>query len=262
MTRTRVVGVGLALAGLIVVGCSSSKINNTAAGGSNNTTATTAKSTGGGSGAKNTNDLSAIQASVQGLKNATFKASYTATDSSGKQTTTTFEQKGAKSVFASGDGNSFINDGTTTYLCSAGSSSDSSTTAAPTCQNLGTAGNPLASVIGLYNGTTLLPLLQGLQAQVAAKAAGVSVSYTKETFAGQSSKCATWSYQGQSAKWCVTDSGIIAYYGGSGTGGSGSFQLSSYSSNPSDDDFKVPAGATTVTLPSGISIPSIPSSTP
>ena len=243
----------MAVFGLAVVGCSSSKSNNTAAGTSSSTTATTASTGGsGGTGGSNSNatDLTALQTAVKSLKNVTFKATYTSTDTSGKQTTTTFEQQGSKYAFVNG-GTSTFNDGTTTYSCTASSGP-------PSCYSLGTGSSPLAATVALYNGSTLLPLIQTWQSQVDAKLAGVSVTFSDQSFAGQASKCVNWSYQGQSAKWCITNSGLIAYYGGSGTGGAGSFQLSDYSSTVADADFKPPANASTVTIPSGISIPSIP----
>jgi hypothetical protein len=259
MARNRSVGVGLALLGLVVVGCSSSKSNNTALGSSSSTTATTAAPTGGtggtggsgGSGSSGANDLTALQTSVKSLKNATFKASYTGTGSDGKQTTITFEQKPPKFAFLINGQGLMLDNGTTSYFCSTNSGT-------PSCISYGGSGNPLAGLLGLYNGTTLLPLLQEWQSQVEAKLAGANVTFSSQTFAGQAAKCVNWSYQGQSAKWCVTDAGLAAYYGGSGSGGSGSFSLTGFSTSVNDADFSLPAGATTITIPAGISIPSIP----
>lgn len=239
--------------GLVVVGCSSSaKSNNLATGGSSSTTATTAKPGGtGGSGGTGNNDIAALQTSVQALKGGTFKATYTGTDSTGKQTTISFEQKPPKSAFLINGQGSMINNGTTTYFCSTSSGAQS-------CVSMSGATNPLAGLLGLYNGSTLAPLLHAWQSQLSAHLQGANLTFSNQSFAGQSSKCVNYSYQGQSAKWCVTNSGLVAYYGGSGASGSGSFQLTGYSGSVSDNDFNLPAGATTITLPAGVSIPSIP----
>jgi hypothetical protein len=48
-------------------------------------------------------------------------------------------------------------------------------------------------------------------------------------------------------KYCVTDSGILAY----GASAGNTFELTSYSPAPPDSDFTLPPGATVVTLPGG-----------
>ena len=60
----------------------------------------------------------------------------------------------------------------------------------------------------------------------------------------------------RTGKYCVTNQGLLAYVGG--TGGS-TFKMTKYSCNPSPSLFKLPANATTVTIPSvpDISIPDV-----
>ena len=103
----------------------------------------------------------------------------------------------------------------------------------------------------------LLPYLHRYRRDVllsfGAALAGLSVTFSDQTFAGQASKCVNWAYQGQSAKYCVTNSGILAFAGGARTSGAGSFELSEYSTNVPDGDFNLPAGATVETIPSATS---------
>jgi hypothetical protein len=206
MAWNRWVGTGAAVVVLVVAGCSSAKSNNSATS-PGNTTATTAATTGGGSsggsGGSETQQLAALQTKVQSLKNVTFKATYTGTDTSGKQTTVTFEQKPPKFTLSFNGEGSVIDNGTTSYFCS-------TSTGASSCLASGVSGNPFASILGLYNGSTLLPLLQQWNTQVAAKQAGATVTFSDQTFAGQASKCVNYSFQSQSAKWCLTDLGLAA----------------------------------------------------
>ena len=57
--------------------------------------------------------------------------------------------------------------------------------------------------------------------------------------------------RGKSAKYCVTEQGILSYSGSVGE----YFELTKYSSKPPASLFSLPAGATTQTLPGGASIP-------
>jgi len=67
-------------------------------------------------------------------------------------------------------------------------------------------------------------------------------------------RCVRWtSSSTQSVKYCVTDSGILAYAASAG----GTFRLSGFSASPPASDFSLPAGATVITIPN-VSIPSVP----
>ena len=56
---------------------------------------------------------------------------------------------------------------------------------------------------------------------------------------------------GRAEKVCVTDKGIVAAVDGSGE----SFILTAYSPHVSGRSFALPSGATTETLPGGLTIP-------
>lgn len=214
-------------------GKSSSSTATTTSGGSTTTAA-------GGGGGDQSAELSAIASSVKAGKQATFKAGYTYQGSSSG--TVTIEQKPPKSLFSTGDGE-VISTGTTTYYCSTSG-------ATPTCLSTGTS-NPLAALSQLFAPDSAVNAIQAAEAQVAAHAQGYDVSFSDQSFAGQASKCVTLSGSGQSGKYCVTTGGILAYSGSA----SNSFTLTSYSGKVSDSDFALPAGASTVTLPPGVSIP-------
>jgi hypothetical protein len=231
--RTRRLGAGaaavVAVAGLALGACSSSSSSSSSA--------------AGGAASSGVNaQLSAIAAKVQSGKGATFKATYKSTGSSSG--TFVFAQKPPKTYFTSGD-SQLIDTGTTTYICSGSSGT-------PTCIASSGSSNPLAGVLGLFNGATITTFLQTARAQAAAHAAGYTLSYSDATYAGQPSKCVTATGPSGTSKYCVTDSGIIAYVS---TPGGNVFELTDYTTSLSDSDFQLPAGATTQTLPPGVSIP-------
>lgn len=85
---------------------------------------------------------------------------------------------------------------------------------------------------------------------------GIMVSSSSATYAGQPSTCVTVSVRGKGGKYCVTRQGILSYSGSSPTS---YFELTRFSSSPPSSLFTPPSGATTVTLPSGVTVPSIPS---
>jgi hypothetical protein len=58
--------------------------------------------------------------------------------------------------------------------------------------------------------------------------------------------------KGNGGKYCVTKQGLLSY---SGSSSSGYFELTKFSTKPAATLFALPAGATTVTLPGGVSIP-------
>jgi hypothetical protein len=228
---------GLVLFALTLAACSSS---------SNTATTTTTASTGGGTsattgasgsgGSSVSSKISALSAHLQAANRTTFKAVYTATES-GTSQTVTIEQSPPKSLFSAGNGGSDINTGTTSYFCSTANGQN-------TCYNAG-ASNPLASLATIFSPATALTELRAAQAQAAAHAAGYDVSFSTQSFAGQSATCATVTASGSNAKYCVTDQGVLAYEGSN----SGSFTLTSYSSSAPASDFALPAGATVVTIP-------------
>jgi hypothetical protein len=91
---------------------------------------------------------------------------------------------------------------------------------------------------------------------VVARALGIKVTTSSQTIAGQPTTCISATVHGQSGKYCVTKQGLLAYVG-SPTGTV--FKMTKYSSKPSPSLFVLPAGATTVTVPStpDVSIPDV-----
>ena len=84
------------------------------------------------------------------------------------------------------------------------------------------------------------------------KLLGIKVSSSSASYAGQPSTCLTVSVHGKGGKYCVTKQGLLSY---SGSSSSDYFQMTKYSSKPPASLFTLPAGATTVTVPGGISTP-------
>jgi hypothetical protein len=187
-----------------------------------------------------------LATAVANESKATFKLSYT-TNSSGSSTTIVLEQAPPKQVFRSGSGTGsggeILFDGTKSYYCSTGSTP-------PTCiQEASTAASPLGALIGVYSGKTALSVMQGWKSEITAGIVGYHVSFSNATYAGQASQCVTWSYQASSAKYCVTNTGVLAFAGGGSGSSSGGLTLTSYSPSAPASDFNLPPGAHVTTLP-------------
>ena len=237
--RGPVVGAVAVVALGALAGCGSSSktttnttTNTTAAGGSGSAT------TAAGVSGSESEHLSAMEASIKAGEQSTFKAVYTY-NAAGQSGTVTIEQEPPKSLFIAGGGE-VIGTGTSTDYCSTAGTP-------PTCFSTGTS-NPLASITQLFNPDNAATAIQTAEAAASAHAVGYNVSYSTQSFAGQSSDCATITSSSVTGKYCVTKGGILAYSGTS----SDSFQLTSFSSSVSSSDFALPAGATTQTLPGGV----------
>jgi hypothetical protein len=220
---------------LVACGSSSKTTSTTAA---SSGSATTAAPAGGSGGSSDASQLQALTASVQAAEHGTFKAVYTSVNANGTNATVTIEQMPPKTLFSTGQGD-IIFDGSKTYYCSNGGKQ---------CVVYGAgAANPLAALTNLFSPATAVTALQQAEGYAAAKTAGYNVSFSSQTFAGQSSKCVSGNGSQGNFKYCITNSGILAYGGGNGN----SFSLTSYSSSVSSSDFSLPAGATVITLPGG-----------
>jgi hypothetical protein len=247
--RGAMVGAVVLVALGALAGCGSSKkttINatttTTTGSGSGSTTTTSGSGSGSTTTAAGTSgsvseQLSAMASSIKAGEQSTFKAVYTY-NSAGQSGTVTVEQEPPKTVFIAGGGE-VIGTGTSTDYCSTAGTP-------PTCFSTGTS-DPLASITQLFNPENAATAIQAAQAAAAAHSVGYNVSYSTQSFAGQSSNCATITSSSVTGKYCVTKNGILAY---SGTA-SDSFQLTSFSSSVSSSDFSLPAGATIQTLPAG-----------
>jgi len=176
---------------------------------------------------------------VQAGQHATFKAVYTTHSATAPSQTITIEQMPPKSVFGTTSG-SVINDGTHTYFCS------SSGGQAQCVSESGATGNPLASITAIFSPATVLSEFQAAQSAAATHTLGYSFAFSSETYAGVPTKCVNFTHATQTVKYCVTDSGILAYASSAGN----TFELTSFTSSPAASDFALPSGATVITVPS------------
>ena len=228
--------------GLLVAACSS---NPTSASSSSTTTASPSgsPSTTGGS----SNSVSGLGSIVTGIKKssgATFSATYTTANSTtGKNQTVTFAQSPPKSAVVTPSGSYYIN-GTSVTACEGSGASAS-------CQSLPSdLGPSVSAVTDLFSPGVLTTTLQGIEAQAAAHAAGVSVHTSTATYGGQASTCATLKSPSQPnpVSYCVAkSSGLLTYSSANGT----TVTLTAFTANPPASTFSPPAGATTQTLPGG-----------
>jgi hypothetical protein len=136
-----------------------------------------------------------------------------------------------------------IDTGTKTYYCSKTGTSVS-------C--LSSSGlNPFADLEDLFSPTAALAAFNEAKEGLVERSLGIKTSSSTSKFGGQSSTCVTVSVKKNVGKYCVTKQGLLSYAGSS----SFSFVLTKFTSKPSSSLFQLPAGATTVTLPGGASIP-------
>jgi hypothetical protein len=179
---------------------------------------------------------------VQSAKNGSYKLQYTeASSASGGSHTLLFEQMPPKYLFSLSGSSSVlvVNTGHGLYTCS-------SQGAQKVCVLVPSAAE-FAPLLGVLTGATVVTAFNGLRSGLASKLAGVSAKFSSATFAGQSSQCVSGVKAGNSFKYCVTDSGVLAYAGGSSSQSFGSVTLTAYSTSVSASDFALPAGATVVT---------------
>jgi hypothetical protein len=238
--------IGLLVTGGVLSACSSSTNSST------NKTTTTAASTstttgGSSSGSSDASQFQALSTEVQAGQHATYSATYTSHNANGTSQTITIEQKPPKSVLSTPSG-SVINDGTHTYFCSTSGGKQQ-------CVSASSAGaNPFAALTNLFNPTTLLNEFHAAETAAGSHALGYSADFSNATYAGMSARCVRYtSSSTQSVKYCVTNSGILAYAQSAG----GTFELTGFSAAPPASDFSLPAGATVITIPD-VSIPSVP----
>lgn len=186
--------------------------------------------------ASNSN-LNKISSSLKSGERSTFSATYTI-NSSGRNETLTIAQSPPKSLLKTG-GATVINTGRTTYYCTSYGSQHQCVKS--------TGSNPLVGLASAFSAPQVLSSITGAEQQVNSHANGYSVSTSSANYAGQPSTCVSVTGQGRNAKYCVTNSGVVAYVGSS----SGSFRLTSYTKRVSGSSFSTPSGATSITTPGG-----------
>lgn len=110
----------------------------------------------------------------------------------------------------------------------------------------------LSAVISIYNGSAALAVIKAWPSSIAAHLAGVSLTFSDKTIAGQHATCAHWSHSGDQAIYCVTTNGILAkVQSSSSSSGGESFQLTSYTISPPCSAFAIPQNARIITIPTG-----------
>jgi hypothetical protein len=176
----------------------------------------------------------------------TLDLTYSETSSTGSHTLT-FEQLPPKYLFET-QGSLLVDTGTATYACTVSSGKNY-------CYSLGAGATYIAALLKLISGETVATSLGTLKKQFAAKAPGVNASFSSATFAGLASECVSGTQNLNTFKYCITNSGVLAYAGGSTLKTYGSISLVTYSTTVSQSSFSVPAGATIITPPSTGSTP-------
>jgi hypothetical protein len=210
-------------------------------------------------------DLKALANTIDRARDSTYDAQYISV-TNGQRATVIVAQEPPKSVFSS-SGSSIIDDGKTTYFCSASPSATSNTGNTGTTTNTGSTGsgstttasssgpqqcvaeqgtNPLLGLQDIFSPRVALGALAEAKQGLGATADGIKVSSSSATIAGQPSTCIAVTVQGKGGKYCVTKQGILSYAGSSS---SDYFRLTKFSAKPPAGLFTLPAGATTSTVP-------------
>jgi hypothetical protein len=218
-------------------------------------------------------NLKALTNDINHAKKLTYYAQYTHV-SGGQKSTVTIAQSPPRTYFSTSSSSVIINENTTLY-CSlnsvstsiSGNSANSANSGnSVTTSNSGNSGstsskqrcltekgaNPLLGIEDDFSPTVALGALAEAKEGLVSKLLGIKVSSSSASFAGQPSTCVTVSVHGKVGKYCVTKQSILSY---SGSSSSDYFQLTKYSPRPPASLFAPPAGATTVTVPGGGSIP-------
>ncbi len=205
-----------------IVGCSSSSKSSSSSSSSSSAASSSSGSgnSSGSSGGNLTSRVNAIATKINAAKNSTYKAVYTS-NAAGQTQTITIEQAPPNSLFSTGD-STIVTKGSTTYACQKGAGCTTLPAGTP---------SPSAAVAEAFSPETALTAIQA-----AANEPGVNVD--TETFAGQSSTCISVSNAGATAKYCVTDGGILASESAAGN----SFTLTSFTTNVPSSDFDTAAG--------------------
>jgi len=200
--------------------------------GSSSTASSTTTTTSGSTAS--VGSLAALSASA---KSATYQAVYNLTQS-GKTSTVTFSQSPPKYLFKLSSGVLTINDGMHSYYC----------TSNKKCLQISSK-SPIQAQLGLFDGTYFQSSVNAYNiAAPLLKLLHVTVSYSSATYGGQASQCMKVEYTktSTSATYCLSSTGVLTYLSAGGT----TFTLTSYTTSPPASDFTVPAGYTTVTIPS------------
>jgi hypothetical protein len=214
--------------------------------------------------AKNAPNLQNLSNEINKAKKATYYAQYKDV-TNGQTSTVTIAQQPPKSLFSTGDGNSIISTGTSTYECYPNSGNSGSTGSTGSTGNTGNSGNtgtstttttttkPPSELCGVSKGSNPLigaesafspAAVTGAFAQAeqsaVAKALGIKISYSTGKFGGLSATCVSVTRKGQTVKYCVAPQGILAY---SSTGKNNYFELEKYTNHPPASAFQPPPGA-------------------
>jgi hypothetical protein len=190
-------------------------------------------------------NLKALTNSINRAKSLTYVATY-ASVNGGLSTVVTIAQSPPKSNFSTSAG-SVINDGQKTYYCATGGKQQ--------CLSVSGA-NPLLGLEDLFSPQLALSAFAEAKRGLMSRLLAIMVSSSSATYAGQPSTCVTVTVRGEGGKYCVTRQGILSYSGSSPTS---YVELTRFSSSPPSSLFTPPSGAATFTLPSGVTVPSIPS---
>jgi hypothetical protein len=186
-------------------------------------------------------NLKTLENNLSKAKHLTYEVVYKSV-SAGQTTTVTIAQAPPKSYFSTSSSR-IIDNGKKTYFCS-------SQGASVTCLPSGT-GNSLLGLEDIFSPAAALSAFSEAKEGLVSKLLGIKVNASSGSFGGQSSTCVSVTYHGKGGKYCVTKKGLLSYAGSS----SSYFEMTKYSSSPPSSLFTLPAGATTETLPGGVTIP-------
>lgn len=174
------------------------------------------------------------------IQQITGKVTYESTDSDGTTSTLTFYSKPPKSRFdtvdADGAKSSIIETQDGTYYC------DDSSQGCTFTSTGGTSVGGLGFLSAIFSPQYIDALVSAAESQ------GVDIHKSSENIAGTDATCFSGTYQGDTGKFCFSDSGVMLLSQSQSADNSDNFSLKAteFSTDVSDSDFEPPYPVTTI----------------
>jgi outer membrane lipoprotein-sorting protein len=185
---------------------------------------------------------SQLQALGNNVQDVTGKVTYTDTSTSGGVTTITFYSKSPNSRYdtidSDGSSTSYIQTPDATYVCSSSADQTDQTCIQSAGSGTGSSG------LGLFSGFFSPVIVSAMVA--AAEVTGVNIDKSNETIAGTDATCFSAEDNGETSKFCFSDSGVLLATQTTDSSGTSGMVATAYSDSVSDSDFQPPYPVSTI----------------
>lgn len=183
-----------------------------------------------------------LEALSNDVQDVTGKVTYADTSTSGDVTTITFYSKSPNSRYDSvdsdGSSTSYIQTPDATYICSSSADQTDQTCIQSAGSGTGSAG------LGLFGGFFSPAIVTAMVA--AAEVTGINIDKSNETIAGTDATCFSAEDNGETSKFCFSDSGVLLATQTTDSSGTSGMVATAYSTDVSDSDFQPPYPVMTI----------------